>query len=224
MNSVFHFNCCKNPIKDIGMLSRRVKWAWQRVTKGFCDADVWSIDWWFLSVMPDMLASLKENHTGYPGVLMEDYYNAHKEELNMTREAFMYASSDKTPEMGAIREEARKACDAQWSSILAEMIFLLREAMDETCTRRNPFEEEHDRISEEFKKKYGFFGEALATAEEKSRDPALGVRMYFPSDLPEYKDAEERYHEEFRKIADYQNECKNQALALFAKWFYNLWD
>lgn len=224
MNSVFGIAGCKNPIKNLRMISRYVKWAWQRVTKGFCDADVWSIDWWFLSVMPDMLTALKENHTGFPSVLLEDYYSEHKERLNITREAFMYASSADNPEVNAIYKEAEDVCNTQWNSILEEMIFLMREVREETCTRRNPYEAEHDRISEEFHEKYGLFGEALASEEEKAGDPSHGVVIHWPSELSEYKEIEEQYSEERNKIYDYQNECKARALALFAKWFDSLWD
>lgn len=41
------------------------------------------------------------------------------------------------------------------------MIFLLREASEETCTVKNPYEEENLKNHKEFTKKYGILGEKL---------------------------------------------------------------
>ncbi len=45
---------------------------------------------------------------------------------------------------GQLEQGAKK-----WDSILAEMIHLLREANEDTCEMKNPFEEQYDRFSEE---------------------------------------------------------------------------
>ena len=44
------------------------------------------------------------------------------------------------------------------------------------------------------------------------------------SDAEEYTPISDLYHEEWLKIIEYRRACKDEALALFSKWFYDLWD
>ena len=39
----------------------------QRLRYGYCYRDVWSIDWWFVTVVPNMIHDLRINSHGYPG-------------------------------------------------------------------------------------------------------------------------------------------------------------
>ena len=39
---------------------------------------------------------------------------------------------------------------------------------EETCERKNIYEEEHERVYREFEEKYGIFGEGLEKSNEKS--------------------------------------------------------
>lgn len=52
----------------------------------------------------------------------------------------------------------------------------------------------------------------------------IGRVLHFSSDLPEYKEIEDKYYAEEKILSQYREECKNQALELFSKWFYYLWD
>lgn len=193
-----------NPIKHIKRWGRNIKYCYQRIKYGYCDRDVWSIDWWFLSVVPNMLEDLRETTHGYPS----EFLDPGPKELS--------------------EEEQEKVDEAgmqKWRDILSEMIFLFREALDDTCTRKNPYEEEHRKAQEEFDKKYGIFGEGLLTEEDKEEEKRTKThRMYMLSDVPEYKDISDKYHEEWRKIHNYQAECKEKGLNLFNKWFWDLWD
>ena len=111
----------------------------------------------------------------------------------------------------------------EWVRILDRMIFLLREANEDTCTKVNPYESEYSRISDEFRKKYGEWGEKLLTDEEKTEAKKTGSsRIYLPSDMPEYKAICELHSEEERKLNAYREQCNNEALELFSKWFYSL--
>ena len=65
MNSVFR----KNPFRGfrkIPQFFRSLKWAYQRATRGYADCDVWDIDIWFLSIIPNMLRDLESLGGGYP--------------------------------------------------------------------------------------------------------------------------------------------------------------
>ena len=104
------------------------------------------------------------------------------------------------------------------------MIFLLQEADEETCCRKNPYEEESSEIWREFEREYGQFGEKLHPDEEKKEETEAGRRLYFPSDVEKYKPISDKYMEEELKIMEYRRECKDEALALFSKWFHDLWD
>jgi len=58
--------------------------------------------------------------------------------------------------------------------------------------------------------------------EDKKYEKEIGYSpMYLPSHLPEYKEISELYFNEAQKIRTYQEQCKNEALALFSKWFYS---
>lgn len=126
----------------------------QRLRYGYCYRDVWSIDWWFVTVIPNMIHDLRINSHGYPG-----YFTETKEE-NVQK----------------------------WNRILKRMEFLFREANEETCRRKNPYQNTHAQAMEDFTRKYGMFGEKLKTKEEKEQEKKKGFsRMYTMSDVPEYK-------------------------------------
>ena len=193
-----------NPIKHVKRWGRNIKHSYQRIKYGYCDRDVWSIDWWFLNVVPNMLEDLKETTHGYPCM-----------PNNLSQALVDTGAPEEVDEEGMER----------WKDILSEMIFLFREANEDTCTKKNPYEEEHDRAFIEFTEKYGLFGDGLKTDEEKAEEERKGsYRMYMPSDVPEYKELSELYFAEERKIDEYRYECKDKGMDLFKEWFWNLWD
>lgn len=54
-------------IKDrIREIPKVVRAMYQRATRGWADCDVWNIDSWFLTVVPDMLRKLSKDRCGYP--------------------------------------------------------------------------------------------------------------------------------------------------------------
>lgn len=118
-----------------------------------------------------------------------------------------------------------KTCHEEWTKILDRMIFLFREASEDTCTKINPYEAEFDRMNEEFERRFGMLGEKLMTDEEKyESEHGHGLRVYFANELPEYKEMWDMYFDEDRKISEYREKCKDEAFALFTKYFYHLWD
>lgn len=113
--------------------------------------------------------------------------------------------------------------EREWSEILSRLIFLLREANEDTCSKVNPFKEKYHRISKEFREKYGELGEALMSDEDRKKEKDTGYStLYLPSHLPEYKEICDLYFEEERKLNEYREQSKNEALELFSKWFYSL--
>lgn len=57
----------RKPIASIKLFFKRIRWGWQRATKGYCDADIWDIDIWFATIFPNMLIDLREKGCGFPG-------------------------------------------------------------------------------------------------------------------------------------------------------------
>lgn len=56
-------------------MAYEVKWAWQRVFRGWDDRVLWSIDSWLSEVMPKILRTFKEIQHGYRGnFTKEDEY------------------------------------------------------------------------------------------------------------------------------------------------------
>ncbi|MBR4983567.1 MAG: hypothetical protein IKY94_13570 [Lachnospiraceae bacterium] len=149
----------------------------------------------------DMLQDLRDNRSGYPGDLGDNYTNEEGILVNHT-------------------------CHAEWDKILDKMIFLWRESREETCSRKNPFEEEYDKAFDEFHEKYGVLGEKLQTEAEleENRKRGGGGTVHFMDELPEYKDIFEKHRAEERKLEAYREKCKNEAFDMLKEYFYSLWD
>ena len=66
----------EKPVDKIKRWKRNIRFIFQRVKYGYCDSDVWSIDYWFLMVMPGMLKQLKV----YPKIFFQ-YSKKKKKQL-----------------------------------------------------------------------------------------------------------------------------------------------
>ncbi len=104
-------------VKQIG---RDIKWSHQRIWKGYCDYDLFSIDDWFMKIMPRMLKEFKETRHGSPVAVN---YHSHAVILD--------------------DEERNQDVHDEWDKKLDRMIFLLREMNEESCTQLNPYEDEY---------------------------------------------------------------------------------
>ena len=194
-----HFAYREDGIRGyLHQLKREAKCVVQRVKRGWCDFDIINISDWFLSVIPSMLEEYKKNKSGAPCKLFgEDPTGSHVVTGN--------------PEIVK-----------KWDEILDKMIFLFREANEETCQKKNPYEDEHMRIFDEFTKKYGMLGEKLMTEEE--RNNPVGSTMHFAREIPEYTETEDKYLEAHLELKEYRKQCLKDAMALFTEWFWELWD
>lgn len=84
----------------IGDLLEQIKWAYQRVARGWDDRVVWSVDHWLDSIMPDILRKLNEIKHGTPTCLFE----------KLPEDVYEYT-----------KEQEKRAHDL-WDSIIKEMI------------------------------------------------------------------------------------------------------
>lgn len=100
-------------VREIG---RCLKYCHQRIWHGYCDFDTFSIDDWFMQIMPAMLNDLKTNRHGSP--VAEDC---------LSQAVFL----DEEEHSGDIHK--------RWDEILDRMISLLGEMDEYTCTQTNAF-------------------------------------------------------------------------------------
>lgn len=184
-------------------LSRDLHRIHERIWKGYCSYDLYSIFDWFLVIMPSMLEEFRDHLHGYP-------YSEQSSEHSLSE------NKNSTDD-----DEGMKA----WKGKLNQLIFLLREADENSCTKKNQHEEEYYATSKEFEDKYGLFGEKLLTEEEKKEARRTGcTKLYLPEDVDEYKPISDKFFEEERKLSEYRAECKDKAFVLFSEVFYDLWD
>jgi len=93
-----------------------VKHFYQRAKKGYSYRDVWSIDYWFMEIMPKMLTDLKKNKHGCPIEF------THNED-----------GTEKDFEKGL----------NEWENILDRMILCFKEMNEDTCSMKNEYEDEY---------------------------------------------------------------------------------
>lgn len=67
--------------KNIKWYYYEVKSAIHRMFYGYDDNDVYNIDYWFTSIVPNMLQQLKETHWGYPGYMTEEEWDKILEDM-----------------------------------------------------------------------------------------------------------------------------------------------
>lgn len=60
----------KHPLYIFKQIKKKLKYCWQRITKGYCDADIWNWDEWLLELMPRMLDELATVTDAYPDTIV----------------------------------------------------------------------------------------------------------------------------------------------------------
>lgn len=62
-------------------IGRDIKCAWQRAKYGYCFRDIWSIDWWFISIIPQMIHELNEKQNAHPCTMPFEEWKATLDEM-----------------------------------------------------------------------------------------------------------------------------------------------
>jgi len=181
---------------------RELRFCHQRIWKGYCSRDIYSIYDWFLGIMPAMLEEFRDDLHGCP------------EMPGSISQRLM------------VDEEDRESDAMQnWIAVLNRMIFLLRETEEETCSRKNPYEGEYFRAWEEFDQKYKPDQEEENQPKGRFGGRSKKIRcLHFPEEAEEYRELAGKYRNAETELAQYRMDCKNEAMELFSKWFYDLWD
>jgi hypothetical protein len=98
---------------------RDLKHFYQRAKKGYSYRDVWSIDYWFMEIMPKMLTDFKKNIHGCP-------------------------SQFTTNSDGTKYQDFEKGMK-DWKDIIERMKFCFMEMNDGTCSMKNEYADEYRR-------------------------------------------------------------------------------
>jgi len=80
---------------------RQIKWAWQRVFRGWDDRAVWSLNYHLAEIIPSILKKLKEDKVGIPMFCFEGLEYGENYDYN---------------------DESMKIAEERWNAILDEMI------------------------------------------------------------------------------------------------------
>ena len=175
----------------------------QRYERGFADSDVWNMYDWFIKMARPMLQKLRNERSGSPATLGNNYYD----------------------EDGLMQNDT---CHAEWDEVLDRMIFLLGEMDEDTCSRKNKYQEAWWKSYVEFDKKFDFDEDGLKTSAEKEKEQADSTKhMNSPEDEPNREDIHKlksQWYDEELKLGEYRNQCKNEFFTLFSKYFWDLWD
>lgn len=137
----------------------RMKFAFQRVRRGWADEDTWNIDTWFCKVLPEMLEYLANNHQGTTFECVE--------------------SAEKDAAIGIIKEnEIDDESSRRWEEILRCMANYIREGSEATRTKKNKYEDEWlaDWDNKEISKK--FYDEEIVLNEYSKRCLSEGLKLF----------------------------------------------
>lgn len=107
-------------IRLLKQIGRDIRWSHQRVWKGYCDYDLFSIDHWFMKIMPEMLKVFKETRHGSP---LAVNFHSHAVFLD--------------------EEERNQDVHGEWDQKLDRMIFLLGEMNEESSAQQNPYKDDY---------------------------------------------------------------------------------
>lgn len=126
------------PLEFIRCIPRIIKHSWQRISKGYCHLDVLDMDVWFLKTVPDMIEELRKSTSSFPATVQYRYIEEHKKELGMDYDTYKIWKFDGGEE-DSKREKIDKLCRQEWFRILDRMVFLFREADEDTCSRQSRY-------------------------------------------------------------------------------------
>lgn len=99
---------------------RSLKWAWQRVTRGYADTDLWNLDMYLTYLLPAMFRSLADNGCGFPTDM--DSYDEWKNYLYKMAQHFENANDEyySGPPIDTNKENWKKQWEEHKDYIISE--------------------------------------------------------------------------------------------------------
>lgn len=147
-NNAFNLDYTKNFIKNIKIFKRGIKFAYQRITRGYSDYDVYDLDFYISNLLSEMLNHLADTTNGYPCGVDEEIENGYEKWQEELRQAAKYIKDateiDYTDELlrrYELYEEAKKnGCDelaqghlAKWHELGTKEQNEKQEALNNFC-------------------------------------------------------------------------------------------
>ena len=158
MTSIFHHPYCKpfirHPIESIKCFFISLKWAYQRIKKGYCDQDlIYGLDNWLLEMLPEAIDEVNREVYGVPLIIYDEVV----ESMGLDIEAYRPCDSDLFKKY---HEQVEAESEKRWHDILSRISFLLRETVDWKCSKTNPYEDKYSKVKlndpeyEEIRRRY----------------------------------------------------------------------
>ena len=144
MTSIFHHPYCKpfirHPFESIKCFFISLKWAYQRIKKGYCDQDlIYGVENWLLEMLPEVVDEIKMEDYGVPLEIYDDAV----ESFGLNIEEYRSCDSDLFKKY---HEQVDAESKKRWQDILSRISFLLKETVDWKCSKKNPYEEEYSKV------------------------------------------------------------------------------
>ncbi len=190
------------------------RWCIQRAKRGFSDYDLYEIDSWFLTIIPEMIDELIKRRRGYPIFIEDEYLKEKGLEINkLTEEKKLMMSRE---------------CSKRWENILIDIKRTFLDTRKETCSYKNKYKKEYNKAFREYLDEYGLFGDKIKNnsfiknSSDGSSIVTLDNNPYCFDKMNKYKNIYVLYHNEEEQIEKYINKAKSKALTLFRKYFNDL--
>jgi len=176
-------------------LRRAIRYAWQRIHRGWDETAIWSIDYWLCEIMPDMLQQLKETKHGVPIACFDDPYDP----------------------MGDYSEEEHQKASARFDSYLDEMAEGFRAALRIQNHTQPVVEELYDIFHERYP------GESVFIFDREREEDETFLKSITHPGLEEIE--KELNYDVVRKQQETEDWKKfHRGMILFHQWFFSLWD
>lgn len=86
-----------NWTRNMRAFFRQFKWAYQRVTRGFCDYDYWDLDTYLSELLAQSLKKLADDGNGYPGTEEFPTYESWQEYLYKIVDLLRFSLNENMP-------------------------------------------------------------------------------------------------------------------------------
>ena len=83
--------------KNARLFFRQFKWAYQRITRGYCDFDYWDLDTYLTELLSQSIKTLADETHGYPGNEEFPTYESWQEYLYKIVDLLRFALKDDIP-------------------------------------------------------------------------------------------------------------------------------
>ena len=178
---------------------RKLKWKFQKMKKGYCDQDIWGMDYWFFEQFPKMLRELRETKHGVPfytfpevdqfpkGWLRDEIKNLEKWKLKNGYDGGKVNIYDGNTDSEYPNPD-------RWWIIISRMIWCFE--------RANPDFELPNKYWDEIWDEYYC----------KNNN----------ENIP--KELHQKFLKQSERNADFREKCKNEGIELLKTYIYTLWD